>query len=326
MKKITKASLIVSLVLLLAGGSLVFFSLSRAEFDWNKLTVNAENETYDYAVSGAIQGIRIDTKQADVRVVRSTNSACTVRAKVSSRDACTAETEDGVLTVTCVDDPHLPWYKRFWRQDDMTVTVFLPGDAYERLEIATGSGDVYVSDALSFAAARAKTGSGDVEFIAPVTDGLSVTTSSGDVAVKRMGCKNISLTTESGEVFLDTCRSESVSVVSSSGFLTISKCSVRNMQTNTASGGIVFSQVEASEQIRATSSSGDILFMYSSTADLNITAKSGDVTGTLTEPMLFDVRSDSGDISVPVSGGTNRCTVRTGSGDVTFVLQENDEG
>ncbi|MBR5619092.1 MAG: DUF4097 family beta strand repeat protein [Clostridia bacterium] len=326
MKKSTKVFLIASLILLIGGGSLVFYALSRAEFDWNKLTVYAENETYDYAVAGTVRDIRIDTKQADVRVVRSTNSSCTVRAKVSSRDACTAETEDGMLTVTCVDDPHLPWYKRFWRQDDVTVTVFLPGDAYERLEIATGSGDVYVSDALSFVVASTKTGSGDVEFVAPVSDGLSVTTSSGDVAVKRMGCEDISVTSQSGEICLDTCRSDSVSAFASSGCVSISNCSVQNLQTNTASGDIMISQVEASEQIKATSSSGDIVCMYSTAADMNITAKSGDVSGTLTEPMLFDVRSDSGDIVVPASAGTNRCTVRTGSGDITFVLQEADEG
>lgn len=326
MKKCIIVSLIVAVILLAAGGSLVVYALSRTEFDWNKLTVNVENETYDYAVSSQFQDIRIDTKQADVRVVRSANSSCVVRAKVSSRDACTAETADGLLTVNCTDDPQLPWYKKFWRQDEMTVTVFLPKDKYEKLEIETGSGDMYVDDGLTFTAARTKTGSGDLELYAPVTEDLAVKSSSGDVTVKRIGCKKVSVMTSSGSVGIANCRDDSVVITSSSGDVSLADCTAASVIANTASGDLRFAQLTVTEILNVTSASGDIQLIDPTAAQIEITSKSGEVTGTLTQPMLFDVRSDSGDIEVPASGGTDRCIVRTGSGDITFVMHDSDEG
>lgn len=326
MKTYMKVCLILSLILVVIGGLLCFVALYRVSFDWNKLTFNVENETYDYIVVGTVRNVQINTKQADVRVARSANSSCTVRAKIPSRDGCTAVTRDGLLTVTCTDDPSVPWYKKIWSLDDMTVTVFLPEDSYESLRITTDSGDVSVSDALSFSSARTKTDSGDQEICSPVSDDLSATSSSGDIAVKRMGCKTVSVTAESGEVFLDSCRSDSVTASTSSGSVSLAKCTVKNVKTNSASGDQVFSQVVVSEKLVAVSSSGYILLLASSAGEIQITAKSGDVTGRLTEPMLFDVRSDSGVVDLPPSDGTGRCTVRTGSGDVTFTMWDSNEG
>lgn len=322
MKKTTKAALIVSVILLLTGGALIFYALWRADLDWDKMTIISENETYDYTVTDNIQNVKIKTKQADVRVVRSPSTAFSVRAKVSSRDACAVETNDGVLTVTCSDNPSTNWYQQIWRRDDLTVTVFLPLDSYEYLDLNTGSGDMYVSDDLSFTNARTKSGSGELEFYAPVTEDLSVNSGSGDVTVKRTGCKTLSAETDSGSVEFDNCRNDVLSVTTASGDVVLSNCNVKTMLTNTASGDLAFAKVAVSELLRATSSSGDISFTDSSAADMQITAKSGDVTGKLIGPMLFDVRSDSGDVVLPPSGGTSRCTIRTGSGDVHFFYNE----
>ncbi len=322
MKKSTKICLLISVMLLIAGGSMVFYALKSAAFDWNKLTVNAENETYEYTVIGIVRDVKIHTKAADVHVVPSTDGTCRVQAKTASRDDCTSETADGVLTVTCADDSSLPWYKRIWRTDEKRVTVFLPNDAYDRLEIKTGSGDVYVSDALSFSDAVIKTGSGDQECYAPVTDALSVTSDSGEITIKRTGCKMVSAVSGSGTVFLENCRSDSISVTASSGDVTLSACTVKHAAANTASGDICLSQIDVSELLDVSSGSGDILYMRSTAGSMQIKAKSGKVSGELIEPMLFDVRSDSGKIELPPSGGAHHCTIRTGSGDIFFVMQD----
>ena len=322
MKKSAKICLILALLMLMSGSALVFYALYSTGFDWNKLTINEENETYDQSVTQTFQKIQIDAKQVDVRVVASSNSRCIVRYKLASRDACAIKTDDGVLHVTCNAGASAPLYKRFWRQDETELTVFLPDKTYDELKIVTGSGDVFVGDTVAFASARAKTGSGDVEFCAPVTDGLSVTTESGDLAVKRTGCKTISVNTGAGTVLCENCRTDSLSVTASSGDVTISKCTLKNIKANTASGDVFCSQSSVSELLDVTSGSGEITLSDSTADTIQITAKSGDVTGMLCEPMLFDVRSDSGKIELPPSGGTKSCTVRTGSGDVTFVMQD----
>lgn len=325
MKKFVKVSLILSLILLVAGGSLCFVALSRASFDWNKLTFDVQNETYDYLVAGTVRDVRIEAKRADVQIARSSTDSCTVRAKLASRDDCTAEIVDSVLTVTCTDKAHaMPWYKRIWRQDDVTLTVFLPDGAYNDLKISSGSGDVFVSDELSFVSVGVKTGSGDQTLYAPVSDDLKATSGSGAIAIGRMGCEKIAAVSESGDISVDSCRSDSVSATASSGSVSLSGCTVKTMQANTSSGDVVFTNVSVSELLKVTSSSGDITFTCFKAGEMQITAKSGDVTGVLRETMLFDVRSDSGDVVLPASGGTARCTVRTGSGDVAFALAEEE--
>lgn len=326
MKTFVKVSLILSLILLVAGGSLCFVALSRASFDWDRLTFDVQNETYDYPVAGTFQDVKIVTKHADVQLARSSTGSCTVRAKLASRDDCTAEILDGVLTVTCTDSGHaLPWYKRIWRQDDVTVTVFLPDDSYEDLKISAGSGDVLVSKELTFTSVGVKTGSGDQILFAPASSDLKVKSGSGEIVIGRMGCKTIAAVSESGDITVGSCRCDSVSATASSGSVSLSDCTVKTALTNTSSGEVVFTNVDVSELLKATSSGGDITFTGVSAGEMQITAKSGDVTGVLRETMLFDVRSDSGDVVLPASGGTARCTVRTGSGDVTFAL-ETDEG
>ena len=325
MKKSTKVCLILSAVFLLVGGLLIFFSTYRMGFDGTGRTIARDNPQFDYAVPGTVESIRIETKQADIRVERSPDSACSVRAKIASRDMCTAETVDGVLHVTCNDNSLTQWYNHFWVQDDRFVTVYLPDDEYGKLDITTGSGDVYVSDAFTFAAAETKTGSGDVVFIASVSDDLSVSTSSGDVALKHANSKTVNLSTASGELVLDGSRSDSVSAAAQSGNISLAKCKVKNLQMNTTSGDMILSQIEASESLAASSTSGDVLYLYSTAADMKITTNSGDVTGRVTEPLLYDVQSRSGDVMLPPSGGTHKCTIRTGSGDVDFVLRGSDK-
>lgn len=326
MKTSTKVFLCISLIMLLAGGGLVYSALYHAGFDWDKLTINVQNETFDYAVTDAVREVHIETKQADVRVVQAFDNACSVRAKAASRDSCFVETEDGVLTVICMDDPSVPWYKRIWRQDDTTVTVFLPQavflqeKAYENLSVESGSGDVYVSDALTFKGAHVKSGSGDMEFYAPVSGDLSVTSSSGDLAVKRVNCQDLTVSSGSGVIACESCRCDSLAVSSTSGDVSLTACTTKNMKADTASGEISFTRIAVSEHLNVTSSSGDITYNDSTASSIQIVAKSGDVTGVLQEPMLFDVRSDSGDITVPASDGTSRCSIRTGSGDIAFVL------
>ena len=321
MKKSTKSLLIFAVILLLAGGSLVFYALYSANFDWNKLTVKVENETFDYSVVGIIRDVDIQSRQVNVRVLPSSNATCTVRAKIASRTACTAENADGLLTVTCDQKTSKPWYD-IWRQDETELTVFLPDHGYDHLKITSDSADVYVSDALSFASAGVKTTSGDQEFYAPVSDKLALKTSSGDVTLMRTGCKTLSLESSSGEIICGECRSETVTVSSASGDISLDKCALKNVQISTGSGDISLAQTNISQQLDVSSSSGEIEFLHSTAESMQITAKSGDVSGILVEPMLFDVRSDSGDVVLPASGGTHRCTVRTGSGDVHFTMQD----
>lgn len=322
MKKAAKVLLLVSITMLIAGGSLVIFAITRAEFDWNRLMMNETHETYDYTVVGMVHDVKIESNGADVRVLRSSTKTCTVRSKAASRECCTAETDDGVLTVTCAFDSSIPWYKRIWFQDNNELSVFLPEQGYENLTIHSGSGDVYVSDALSFASANIKTGSGDQEFFAPVTNSLTVTSSGGDITVKRNGCKTLTAVNGSGLVFCSDCKCGSVSVTTASGTVNISKCTLGNVQANTASGEIQFSQIRVSELLEASSSSGGIIYMYSTAENIRFTAKSGDVTGWMIEPMQYDVRSDSGDIVLPPSGGTHKCTIRTGSGNINLTERE----
>ncbi len=322
MKTSTKVALILSVLMLLAGGSLIYMSLYRAGFDWDKLTINEAFETYDYTVPGKIQDVRIESKQVDVHVLRSTTSVCNVRSKSASRDCCSVETDDDMLIVKCSEDSSYPWYKRIWRQDNTELYVFLPEQEYETLTITAGSGDVYVSDALSFASADVKTGSGDQEFFAPVSESLTVTSSSGDITVKRNSCKKITAVNSSGLVFCSDCRCGEVSATTSSGTINVSKCKIESVSANTASGEIDFLQINVSGTLKATSSSGDILYMYSTAGEIELISKSGDVVGWVIEPMLYDVRSDSGDVVLPSSGGSHHCTIRTGSGDVSFVERE----
>ena len=78
---------------------------------------------------------------------------------------------------------------------DNALRVYLPARTYRMLRAETRSGEIEVSDGLSFDRAALRSASGDVEFRAAVQSELRIHTASGDIEVKHSAPERMHLDT-----------------------------------------------------------------------------------------------------------------------------------
>ena len=146
-----KSIIIVAAILVAAGVALFAVALVSAKFDWSALGTT-QYETNNYAAEGDFQKIEINTKATDVTLEPSGNGNCYVVCRERTNVKHTVAVEEGTLKITAVDER--TWIDRIeFYTERLTMTVYLPQNAYETLAVSGSTGDVIVPAAFSFGSA-----------------------------------------------------------------------------------------------------------------------------------------------------------------------------
>jgi hypothetical protein len=269
-------------ILLIAGAVIgigvlaVLAGLSLTHFNPKSVMPTSRVIEQAYPIDGTVVGLDVQTLSGDVELVLVHDGAARVESRHSENVAETFEVKNGVLTLKQKSSGKS--ILNFGEDIQDGVTLYLTEDAYSSLNVATASGDVKVSEALSFEKAALATASGDVSFAAKCGE-LSAATASGDVLLRGVLAERINLATASGEVEME----------------------------NTS----------ATEKLSVETVSGDVKLSSCDAAELELHSTSGDIEGTLLTPKDFDVKTVSGKIEVPAGvSGAGRCIIETVSGDV----------
>lgn len=232
----------------------------------------------EYSFSEPITGIRLKTTSCDVELVRTNEAAARIVSRHSEYLTETAEVRGGVLTLEQKQNKSFDSFFSFNLDFDEKVTVYLPGNEYDSLDIATASGDVSVPSDFKFKTINTATASGTVALLASCGD-INIAAASGDVTLGAKSADSVSIATASGKVKLD---------------------------------GTVISGRLAIKTI-----SGDIELDRCDAGEIGIDTTSGEVEGLLLSGKQFSVKTTSGEVEVPGdTAGAGRCEIHTVSGDV----------
>ena len=139
MKKAKEISLIIAALAFVAGLIICVAVFVSVKFDLNALAI-WKTETKEYAISETFSGVVVDSASHDINVMRSEDSTCKVVCDETENLTYKVGVEDGLLKIAL--DDNREWYQYM----DLVftprkVTVYLPDEKYDTLDISVSSGN-----------------------------------------------------------------------------------------------------------------------------------------------------------------------------------------
>jgi len=318
MKTKTKAWLIAAAALVLVG--CVLFALVMTAVGWNFSELStAEYEDTTHVIIYNFDSIAIHTDTADIAFARSDSERCKVECHEEKNATHSVTVENGTLTVSLKDERSAADFASHFAINTETpkITVFLTETAYRSLLIREETGDVEIPKDFSFQEANITLSTGDVDFGASVSAGVTVTASTGDIRVTSPAVGEMFLAVTTGQVTVsDTDCQGAVNVDVSTGKATLSNVACQSLTSTGSTGEISLTDVIARETFSIERSTGDIRFDRCDAASIDANTDTGSISGSLLSEKVFIAHTDTGSVDVPktVSGGT--CELTSGTGDI----------
>ena len=244
-----------------------------------------------------VESVRIQCESCDVSVSDG-GDTCAVEYRGPSRMACTAEVKNGTLQIEEKRVHRLSFWNWFSRKSSK-LTVLLPREQYDALELCIVSGDVKLEDGDLFRDLRIVTTSGDMDLTGAGGGEVILESVSGDVKFRDGNASGLSVGTTSGDV--------AVTGVDVSG----------RAELSTTSGDVTVTGVDVTGRAEISTTSGDVALLDADAESLSISTTSGDVRTELRTPKEYVTHTGSGDASVASSQpGAGRCEIETVSGEI----------
>ena len=297
-----KSFLITAFVLILAGGLLFLFALSRVGFDVQKFG-SRSYETEEISLTEPFTAVHTDLMDCSVTLTDDPRDKTRAVVTCSEDAPVTLTVEGGVLTISQKDAR--PWYRRigFFAFGGASVELYLPRDLRPDLHAESMSGDFRCNTTFPFGSAEVTTLSGEIFWIVTPSDEMKLKTTSGDVTVIDSSVRGgITIDSTSGDVFLRDCGTESTLFV------------------KTTSGDIGFKNVTASKTLTAETVSGQFKTEGADVGFASLKSTSGDLLlGDLTVEGECNIKTTSGDVHF-LRADSRKFNIETVSGDVTGSL------
>ena len=317
-----KRTVIISLMMVFIGITLIAGGCFAMGFDFRKLDKHTYTER-TVEITDAFENI-IVTKGSDIRLLPSEDGKCRVVFTESNKVTYSSNVEDGTLTIKRVEDRK--WYDYFgFNFTSYSVKLYLPETKYNYVNIKTFSGDIELSEGLTFHHVNLDCSSGDIRCYAAIDDNLFAESSSGDMDIKGISPANgITLANTSGDIKLSDIDSAcKIDISNTSGDIIANNISCENLEIRSTSGDATLNSVIASGKIKIKSTSGDIRLDGCDANEFDVRSTSGDIEGTLKSDKVFNVHTTSGDINVPSSvEGSGTFSADVTSGDVKISIEK----
>ena len=274
--------LIAAIALMLVGAVLFTVVMSVLGWDFTKLSTQTL-KTKDHMPMGEFLNIRIQTADADVRILPSVDGLCHVVCSEQEKAEHSVALSEGELVIRCVDTRQ--WYDYIGiNLSRPSVTVYVPEWFGGELTVQGGTGDVRVENLW--------------------LEKMSLTLTTGDVTVTDTivaGAATVHLTT--GDVELENLW---CNMLVSSG----------------STGDVRMDKVDAAEIIRLERTTGDIGMSLCDAMSLRLETTTGDVTGSLRSGKKFVTQSTTGKVSVPADGSGGKCTITVTTGNIEIEVAQ----
>lgn len=281
MKAWKKIVLIISLVVFCSGLAMCVVSASMINYDFRQLDTS-EYATKKTEVKDNFDNINIHTVSENVTFKQSSDNVCRVEYKESDRHKVTVEVRDNTLYIDSSSDN---WYLGInffdfsFLMDEMTV--YLPANNYDSLNVYTVSGDINITKTkIDFDKAVLHTTSGEINLRDSCED-LDISTTSGDVSIEDITAgKSLIIFTTSGDLKISGCTFTETQIHSTSGDIDFDKTDPGSGSISTVSGDVQ-GKLKGFHEIKTSTVSGDI-----------------DISDSREGEPLLDIHTTSGDIQL----------------------------
>ena len=267
-------------------------------------------------ITEPFEDVRIDVVSCDVSVSAGGNT-CAVEYRGPSRMACTAEVKNGTLQIEEKRVRRLSFWNWFSRRNSK-LTVILPQEQYDALELCAVSGDVKLEDGGLFRDLRIATTSGDMDLTGAGGGDVTLESTSGDMEFRDGSASSLSVGTTSGDVAVTGVDVSGRAVLSTiSGEVALLDADAESLSVSTTSGNVTVTGVDVTGRTELSTTSGDVVLLDADAESLSISTTSGDVRTELRTPKEYVTHTVSGDVSVANNvPGAGRCEIETVSGEI----------
>lgn len=283
MKTAKKVWIIVAVCLIVSGTIIGALSLAKVNYDFVNLSTenfisNEHNITEDFS------NIKIDVKTSDIDFVRSQTDECMVVSIDTEKVKHNVSVENDTLLIVVEDNRE--WYDYIGIfHGENSLTINLPKDYYDSLDIEADTSDIIISKNLSFGTATIKTDTGDVEFVASVSEKLDIKTDTGEIEI---------------------------------GDADILGNDYKYINLKSSTGDIKLWHIVAREKITVQNSTGDVWFGMVNASYVSVKTSTGDVEGNLYTAPKFITKTSTGDVNVPKAQTDDIFEITTSTGDINF--------
>lgn len=300
MDKATKIWLIAAISLILLGIIAFVGAMFMLKWDFKGLSTN-KFETNGYKIDEEFKSVSIYSDTADIKLVLSENSECSVVCRERTNEKHLVTVKDGALVIELVDTRK--WYEHigiFFETPE--ITVYLPQGEYGALLISSDTGDVEILRGFKFESIDVSESTGDVTCLASVSDFIKIKTDTGDIRIENASADTVDLSVSTGDI-------------------SVTDLACKNLFSMGDTGDITLDRVIAEEKFSVERSTGDVKLQGCDAAEIFIVTDTGDVTGTLLSSKVFITKTDTGRTHVPNSVTGGRCEIITDTGDIEIFVK-----
>ncbi len=321
MSNAMKVWMIVAASLILVGCIIFVAVMTVLNWDFSKLSTQ-KCETNRYEITEAFQSLSINTNTADIVLISSENTSCTVVCYEKTNVKHTVTVKDGTLSIEAVDTRK--WYNHIGINfDKPTITVCIPEGEYGALSIHTKTGDTKISKNFQFESMEITQTTGDITNYASSSGDINLTTTTGSIRVESISAESLNLSVTTGMITVShvDCKGD-VTVNVRTGDCELTDLACKKLLSNGSTGDMTLTGVTASERFSIERSTGDVTLDGSDAAELFITTDTGDVVGSLLSEKIFIINTDTGDKEVPHTTSGGRCEITTDTGDIRLTIKQ----
>lgn len=322
MKKSTKIAVITAVALIVLG--IVAAGLGFWGMGFNLRALNTEDViSTTVEISEEFRGISIETDVADLYFAVSEDGVCRVECVDFADESYAVNVENGTLTIAKDDDR--AWHEniRLFSIGETYVTVYLSEENYASIQIHEDTGDIEMPAEFSFEQAMINTSTGDICWLAQVSEALSITTDTGDVEVRGTSTRSLALETDTGDISASEVRdAQQIRIETDTGKVELTNAGCTSLSADSNTGDIALKNVIMDELLTIKSNTGDVVFDRSDAAEIFVQTNTGDVTGTLVSDKVFLTETNTGNVDVPKSVIGDRCEIITDTGDIALRIAQ----
>ena len=334
MSKTVKKWLIAAAVLILVGAAMFTIALALCGWNITKLgTVDYVTTTFE--PGGDFENITINVYTTDLKLLPSEDGKCRIVCYEDEKVRHTAEVKDSTLVIGTEDS-------RIWLGfisisfSSPTMTVYLPQNEYEFLDISTDTGAVSLPNDLTFDKIKIDGHTGMVKCSASARGSVDIELDTGALSVSDVYAGSINLKTDTGViklsggtvaenidiktgtefVSLENISCGGIHAIADTGGVKLDNVTCDDLHAETDTGNVALENVVGTGKFELISDTGHIGFNGCDAAELYIETDTGSVIGELLTDKVFFANSDTGHVNVPKSVTGGRCEIKTDTGDI----------
>ena len=314
--------IVVAVVLIITGAALCALSTVVLGFDpVNTSTVEYMENTYE--VSGSFKNISIAVDTDDIEFQKSHDGKCSVICIEAEDIRHEAKINGNTLEIKQFNEGG--WNFIGINMQTPKMTVYLPENTYNDLDINVNTGDIIIPAGFTFEDLEIYGNTGDIMSECDVTGDTNAEITTGDISMIGIAGDKISVSVTTGDVLLERINCTDAEVKSTTGDIQLGSVIVSgDLKTQTETGRTWLSSVLVSGKLTATGGTDDVEIDGCDAGELFIETNTGSITGSLLSEKVFVTETNTGTIDVPNTASGGKCELTTNTGSISITITQGE--